>query len=64
MPNKYAYVDVDDKTRAAYIQRQGNELFLDEVLEKTNSLVRTLAMSMAGLDMRPDMPESFIIGTK
>ena len=64
MPNKYAYVDVDDKTRAAYIQRQGNEQFLDEVLDKINSHVRMLVMSMAGLDMRPDMPEPFIIGTK
>ena len=64
MPNKYAYVDVDDKTRAAYIQRQGNEQFLDEVLDKINSQVRMIVISMAGLDMRPVMPESFIIGTK
>ena len=64
MSNKYAYVDVDDKTRAAYIQRQGNEPFLDEVLDKINSHVRMLAMSMAGRDMRPVMPEPFIIGTE
>jgi len=64
MSNKYAYVDVDDKTRAAYIQRQGTEQFLDEVLDKINSHIRMLAMSMVGRDMRPVMPEPFIIGTK
>ena len=64
MSNKYVYVNVDDRARAIYIQRQGNEQFLDEVLDKINSHVRTLVMSIAGLDMRPVMPESFIIGTK
>ena len=64
MCSKYAYVDVDDKTRAAYLQRQGNEQFLDEVLDTINSHVRMLVMSMAGRDMRPVMPEPFIIGTR
>ena len=64
MSNKYVYVNVDDRARAIYIQRQGNEQFLDEVLDKINSQVRMIVISMAGLDMRPVMPESFIIGTK
>jgi hypothetical protein len=64
MFSKHLYVDVDDKTRAAYIQRQGSEQFLDEILDKINSHVRMLVQSMAGRDMRPVMPEPFIIGTK